>query len=127
MKKYWSELNLIILPPQETIEDNRKKYGQMTALLEKERAKQQLLDSTVTIDLDPTSTEANSLKDVLLSPESVAELIDKHKLSIRSAASEIGMSHSTLLRYINKEAKRSNKASMQKLQNWYDEKISIKK
>ena len=77
MKKYWSELNLIILPPQETIEDNRKKYGQMTALLEKERAKQQLLDSTVTIDIiSYLSTEANSLKDVLLSPESVAELID---------------------------------------------------
>ena len=50
-----------------------------------------------------------------LSPESVAELIDQCKLSIRSAAAEIGMSHSTLLRYINKEAKRPNKANMQKL------------
>lgn len=116
VNKYWGELNLIILPPQETIEDNRKKYGQ---ILEKERAKQQLLDTA--IDLEP----ATSLKDVPLSPESVAELIDKHKLSIRSAASEIGISHSTLLRYINKQAKRSNKASMQKLQDWYEEKRNM--
>lgn len=127
MKKYWSELNLIILPPQETIEDNHKKYGQMAALLEKESAKQQLLDSTVTIDLEPASSEAKSLKDIPLSPESIAEIIDKHKLSIRSIASEISMSHSTLLRYINKDAKQSNKASMQKLQDWYDEKISVQK
>ena len=120
VKKYWGELNLIILPPQETIEDNRQKYGQMAVLLEKERAKQHLLDATA--DVAPSIMEINPLKDLPLSPESVAEPIDQQKLSIRSAASEIGMSHSTLLRYINKEAKRSNKASMQKLQDWYEEK-----
>ena len=123
VKKYWGELNLIILPPQDTIEDNRKKYGQMAALLEKERAKQQLLSAAV--DLAPAVVESSPLQDVPLSPESVAELIDQHKLSIRSAAAEIGMSHSTLLRYLNKEAKRPNKASMNKLQNWYDERKNM--
>lgn len=123
VKKYWGELNLIILPPQDTIEDNRKKYGQMAALLEKERAKQQLLNAAV--DLAPSIVEPNPLQDVPLSPESVAELIDQHKLSIRAAAAEIGMSHSTLLRYLNNEAKRPNKASMKKLQNWYDERKNM--
>lgn len=123
VKKYWGELNLIILPPQETIENNRQKYGKMAALLEKERTKQQLLSSA--IDVASVVIDANPLKDVPLSPESVAELIDQCKLSIRSAAAEIGMSHSTLLRYINKEAKRPNKANMQKLQHWYDKKRNI--
>ena len=123
VKKYWGELNLIILPPQDTIEDNRKKYGQMAALLEKERAKQQLLSAAV--DLAPAVVEPNPLQDVPLSPESVAELIDQHKISIRSAAAEIGMSHSTLLRYLNNEAKRPNKASMNKLQYWYDERKNM--
>lgn len=123
VKKYWGELNLIILPPQDTIEDNRKKYGQMAALLEKERAKQQLLNAAV--DLAPAIVEPKPLQDVPLSPESVAELIDQHKLSIRSAAAEIGMSHSTLLRYLNNEAKRPNKASMNKLKNWYDERKNL--
>lgn len=118
VKKYWGELNLIILPPQDTIEGNRKKYGQMAALLEKERAKQQLLSAAV--DLAPSVVEPIPLQDVPLSPESVAELIDQQKLSIRTAAAEIGMSHSTLLRYLNNEAKRPNKASMKKLQHWYD-------
>lgn len=123
VKKYWGELNLIILPPQDTIEDNRKKYGQMAALLEKERAKQQLLNAAV--DLAPAIVEPNPLQDVPLSPESVAELIDHHKISIRSAAAEIGMSHSTLLRYLNNEAKRPNRASMNKLQHWYDERKNM--
>ena len=94
----------------------------MAALLEKERTKQQLLNSAV--DVASVVIDANPLKDMPLSPESVAELIDQCKLSIRSAAAEIGMSHSTLLRYINKEAKRPNKANMQKLQHWYEEKIN---
>ena len=123
VKKYWGELNLIILPPQDTIEGNRKKYGQMAALLEKERAKQQLLNAAV--DLAPSVVEPKPLQDGPLSPESVAELIDQHKLSIRTAASEIGMSHSTLLRYLNNEAKRPNKASMKKLQHWYDERKNM--
>lgn len=118
VKKYWDELNLIILPPQETIEDNRKKYGQMAALLEKERAKQQLLDATV--ELETVATTASSSKDIPLSPESLAELIDQLRLSIRSVAGEMSMSHSTLLRYINKEGKRYNKGSMGKIQGWYE-------
>lgn len=118
VKKYWGELNLIILPPQETIEDNRKKYGQMAALLEKERAKQQLLDATV--ELETVATTASPSKDIPLSPESLAELIDQLKLSIRSVAGEMSMSHSTLLRYINKEGKRYNKGSMDKIQDWYE-------
>lgn len=123
VKKYWGELNLIILPPQDTVEGNRKKYGQMAALLEKERAKQQLLSAAV--DLAPSVVEPNPLQEAPLSPESVAELIDQQKLSIRTAAAEIGMSHSTLLRYLNNEAKRPNRASMKKLQHWYDERRNM--
>ena len=125
LKKYWAELNLIILPPQETIEDNRQKYGQMTALIEKERTKQQLLNVSAPVNTTLTVTDNHPLKEVPLSPESITELIDICKLSIRSAAAEIGISHSTLLRYINKEAKRSNTESMQKLQDWYDEKTNL--
>ncbi|SOC21507.1 hypothetical protein SAMN05880501_1131, partial [Ureibacillus xyleni] len=124
VKKYWGELNLIILPPQETIEENKKKIGQMALLAQKQEAQQRFLENNHSDVSDEASgTSKSQVKPKTkqsLSPETLAEIIDREKLSIRGAAAEIGVSHSTLLRYLKNEMKRYNKASMAKMTAWYE-------
>jgi hypothetical protein len=64
-------------------------------------------------------------KEITLSPEAMKEMIDTLNVSIRQTATDIGISHSTLSRYIRKENKRQNKNNDQKMLNWLKEK-SIK-
>ena len=119
VKKYWGELNLIIMPPQETINENRKKIGQMNLIAE---AQQSLVNETIAEEIHATTPpkERAETPKGPLSPKNVSEIIEVKKLSIRAAAAEIGIAHSTLLRYLNSEMKRYNKASMAKLTAWYE-------
>ena len=119
VKKYWGELNLIIMPPQETITENRKKIGQMNLIAE---AQQSLVNETIAEEIHATTPpkERAETPKGPLSPKNVSEIIEVKKLSIRAAAAEIGIAHSTLLRYLNSEMKRYNKASMAKLTAWYE-------
>jgi len=117
VKKYWEELSLIIMPPQETINENRKKIGQMNLVIEAQSlTKESMVEGT-------HSTQ--SKKDVdtpnrPLSPEAVSEIMEMEKLSVRATAAEIGIAHSTLLRYLNNEMKRYNKNSMTRITAWYE-------
>ncbi|MCP1146790.1 hypothetical protein [Lysinibacillus endophyticus] len=126
VKKYWGELNLIILPPHETIEENKKKIDQMELLAQKQEAQQRLLENNHSdVDMSEAVSKTSNSKVIPktkqpLSPESLAEIIDREKLSIRGAAAEIGVSHSTLLRYLKNEMKRYNKASMAKMKAWLE-------
>lgn len=123
VRKYWSELSIIINPPKETIEINKQKFGHISDLIVKEKASELLLN-------DSNSSEYTKLEETpklnaktTLSPESVGLLIEELKLSIRGAAVEIGISHSTLIRYVSKEAKRSNKSVLTKLEEWFNNHI----
>lgn len=122
VKKYWGELNLIIMPPQETINENRKKIGQMNLIAEKQEAQQRLLNETMAEEIHSTTPPKESAETPKgpLSPQAISEIIEVEKLSVRAAAAEIGIAHSTLLRYLNNEMKRYNKASMAKLTVWYE-------
>ncbi|UDK94887.1 hypothetical protein EYB33_00630 (plasmid) [Lysinibacillus sphaericus] len=105
------ELSLIIMPPQETINENRKKIGQMNLMIEK----QQRLSNEMKLQANqlPTPpTERAEMPKGPLSPQAISEIIEVEKLSVRAAAAEIGIAHSTLLRYLNSEMKRYNKNSM---------------
>ncbi|MGA3674281.1 helix-turn-helix domain-containing protein [Lysinibacillus agricola] len=73
------------------------------------------------------SMSLNQNKPIEISPEYIADLIQQEKLSIRKAAMEMGLSHSTLLRYLNKQNKRYNKANIAKLEQWAEQKQQTKR
>lgn len=124
VKKYWAELNLVILPTKETIEENKKKIDKIALSTQKQEAQQRLLEPehlNITEESVKNSlSNANFKTNQPLSPETVAEIMEHKKLSIRRAAAEIGISHSTLLRYLNNEVKRFNKDSLAKINAWYE-------
>ncbi|GGB68918.1 helix-turn-helix domain-containing protein [Fictibacillus barbaricus] len=60
--------------------------------------------------------------DIKLTPSSIKQMIDSLGMSIRQSASEIGIAHTTLSRYIRGENKRQNKNNDEKMLNWLKEK-----
>lgn len=116
VKKYWGELNLIIMPSQETIYENRKKIDQSNLISHKIETQKRLLEKVKAEDATPDI----SIQQSSLTPQALSEIIENENLSVRTAASEIGISHNTLLRYLNKEMKRSTKSSMEKITAWYE-------
>lgn len=64
-------------------------------------------------------------QNITLDPETMKETIDSLGISIRQAASEIGIAHTTLSRYIRKESKRQNKNNDTKMLIWLKDKISV--
>ncbi|MBQ0140494.1 MAG: hypothetical protein KBT36_14515 [Kurthia sp.] len=119
VNKYWSELSLIIEPPQETIEINKKKISDVSDLLGKKQADEASRQAIRTAEYTQIQETPNLQITSKLSPENVGLLIEQLKLSIRRSAGEIGISHSTLIRYISNESKRSNKSVLEKLEKWF--------
>ena len=60
--------------------------------------------------------------EIKLSPESMSLMINRLNMSIRQAALEIGVAHTTLSRYLRKENKRQNNKNDVKMLNWLKEK-----
>lgn len=57
-------------------------------------------------------------EEITLSPESMLEMINHLNISIRQAAAEIGVAHTTLSRYLKRENKRQNSKNDEKMLNW---------
>ncbi|MER2129153.1 hypothetical protein [Solibacillus sp.] len=121
VRKYWSELSIMINPPKETIEINKQKFGNISDLIAKEEATELLLNDSISSEYMKLEETPKLHDNTPLSPESIGLLIEELKLSIRGAAAEIGISHSTLIRYVSNEAKRSNKSVLEKLEKWFKE------
>lgn len=119
VRKYWSELSIMINPPKETIEINKQKFRHISDLITKEKATELLLNDTSSSEYTKLEETPKLHANTPLSPESVGLLIEELKLSIRGAAAEIGISHSTLIRYVSNEAKRSNRSVLEKLEKWF--------
>jgi predicted DNA-binding protein (UPF0251 family) len=64
-----------------------------------------------TFDLD-------DIEEIKLSPESMEKMISHLNISIRQAATEIGVAHTTLSRYLKRENKRQNSKNDEKMLNW---------
>ncbi|WP_256242065.1 helix-turn-helix domain-containing protein [Bacillus sp. V3B] len=64
-------------------------------------------------------------EEIKLSPESMSEMINHLNMSIRQAAKEIGIAHTTLSRYLKKQNKRQNNKNDEKMLNWLKEKTLI--
>ena len=119
VRKYWSEMSIMIYPPKETIEINKQKFSHISNLISKEKTIELRLNSSSNSDYTKLEETPKLHVNTPLSPESVGLLIEELKLSIRGAAAEIGISHSTLIRYVSNEAKRSNKSVLEKLEKWF--------
>ena len=123
IQKYWGPLTLVIVPPDEIIAENLKKMtitGLSASTINEETTT--VIPTSITENLlEPTEQMSLAIDEpgpIDISPELIAELIEHEKLSIRKAATEMGLSHSTLLRYLNKQNKRYNKANISKLEQW---------
>ena len=123
VRKYWSEMSIMIYPPKETIEINKQKFGHISNLIAKEKTIELRLNDSSNSDYTKLEETPKLHVNTPLSPESVGLLIEELKLSIRGAAAEIGISHSTLIRYVSNEAKRTNKSVLEKLEKWFKKNV----
>lgn len=122
-RKFWSDLSIIINPPKETIEVNKQKFGHISDLIAKEKATELLLYEASSSEYTKLEVTPKLHANTHLSLESVGLLIEELKYSIRGAAAEIGISHSTLIRYVSNEVQRSNKSVLEKLDKWFKEHV----
>ncbi|MFB5285353.1 helix-turn-helix domain-containing protein [Peribacillus sp. Hz7] len=132
IQKYWGPLTVVIVPPDEIIAENLKKINietlaspavnELAATVVTPPIIEQLPGTSEQIAMD---LEENTL--IEISPEYIADLIEQEKLSIRKAAAEMGLSHSTLLRYLNRQNKRFNKRNISKLEHWAKQKQRTKR
>lgn len=134
IQNYWGNITVTILPPSEVIHENKRIKSGWT------------LQTTIKHPLDHNYNESPAIdaefidiKDVSvasgtseqeafvfeipenvmeLSPDNMRQRINELEYSIRKAAEEIGISHSTLSRYINNKIKRQNKDNDKKMIHW---------
>ncbi|WP_223882012.1 helix-turn-helix domain-containing protein [Niallia endozanthoxylica] len=69
--------------------------------------------------------DLDAKEEITLSPETMGETIQQLNMSIRQAAEEIGIAHTTLSRYLRKENKRQNNKNDEKMLNWLKGKTLI--
>lgn len=126
VQKYWSRLTVTIVPPEDIIFEHTKKvsFESLTPVLHAPVDDREMIEVEMEQPIEPpveseqVSFELPEREPVEISPELIAELIERDKLTIRKAAAEIGMAHSSLLRYLKKENKRANSKNQLKLETW---------
>ncbi|WP_338473398.1 hypothetical protein R4Z10_21370 (plasmid) [Niallia sp. XMNu-256] len=90
-----------------------KSQNKRTEKLDKELSTHQVEQQAFNLD---------EIEEIKLSPESMNDMIKHLDMSIRRAAEEIGVAHTTLSRYLRKENKRQNNKNDVKMLNWLKEK-----
>lgn len=126
VKNYWSQLSVTILPPDVVVLENRKQIPLPTNSDEKliEESTEEVIEAIFedvaepeqeSFDFDEVIEESAVM---LLTPETMRAKIDELGYSIRKAAEEMGMSHTTLSRYMNHKIKRHNKDNDKKMLQW---------
>ncbi|WP_242061845.1 helix-turn-helix domain-containing protein [Cytobacillus firmus] len=149
VKNYWSKLNILLTPPEFIIKENQRNFSipftayQQPEIFDKmnsftnadiptglpEASKE--IATTIEMPLPVQST--NSVQyvqqtfefaepEISLTPEAMKETLERCKLSIRQAAEEIGIAHTTLSRYLRRENKRPNKKNDEKMAKWLNSK-----
>ncbi|WP_282156347.1 helix-turn-helix transcriptional regulator [Cytobacillus gottheilii] len=135
---YWTKLLVQIVPPDPIIKENKKKLQLNSPEIEDEvidriqtlsdfnwqvqANEKSLYDYKVDNEININTPSTEEVEEITLSPESMKETLEKYNISIRQAAEEIGMSHTTLSRYLRKESKRQNKKNDEKMLRWLIEK-----
>ncbi|MCM3655393.1 hypothetical protein [Metabacillus litoralis] len=78
-------------------------------------------EQTKTLKIEQQAFNLDVKEDIKLSPESMKDMINRLNMSIRKTAEEIGISHTTLSRYLRKENKRQNNKNDEKMLKWLEE------
>ncbi|MBH0175709.1 hypothetical protein IHV09_19230 [Fictibacillus sp. 23RED33] len=143
---YWSKINVLILPNDSVVKENQKNLLSSSAVSYDEKIIAQATtmndgyslsipynspwktvqkETAVTVDysnLVKGNVSFTKTQEIILSPETMKNMIDSLNVSIRQTASEIGIAHTTLSRYLRGENKRQNKNNDEKMLNWLKEK-----
>ncbi|WP_010289896.1 hypothetical protein [Kurthia massiliensis] len=126
VKNYWSQMSVTIMPPDIVVYENKKRIP-LPHMQHDEAApniEEDIVDAVFeevaqpeqeAFDLEDVETEVVEEVEVTLTPETMRAKIDTLGLSIRKAAEEMGMSHTTLSRYMNHKIKRHNKDNDKKM------------
>lgn len=114
---YWSQLKVIISPPQRIIEyfENLDKF-----FVNYEKAKElgrNLAENLVEV-IDYTPMPLERPRKLIVTPELVSSIRKERGLSITKAAKEIGISHSSLSRYENGKIRHLNVENEEKVRQW---------
>lgn len=133
IQSYWSQLNVVITPPAAVLLENKKKIALPNEPIMKENTsveKRALIKQhTVNVEYKEVLVEKTEQTEFVfevpqkvqeLTPEVMREKIDELGYSIRKAAEEIGISHTTLSRYMARKIKRHNKDNDQKMMLWLE-------
>lgn len=135
VQNYWGNITVTIMPPSEVVDENKRlRNGNALPASVQSTLKHITKDTVVSdagfIDIKEVALSSGATKQeafvfdipvnptVELSPETIKQRINSLGYSVRKAADEIGISHSTLSRYINKKTKRQNKDNDQKMMDW---------
>lgn len=131
IQNYWSQISVQITPPSVVLLENKKKISlpneplAESAPTETKPSTNELIETGYT-EVIVEKTEQTEF--VFESPKKVQELtpeimrakIDELGYSIRKAAEEIGISHTTLSRYMARKIKRQNLDNDQKMIHWLE-------
>jgi hypothetical protein len=124
----------IIARMQQLTQDNQlvpyqEEKAQTWELVQKETASsiQVKQDPIILNEPEQQLFDFNRTLDIKLSPDAMRKMIDSLGMSIRQTASEIGIAHTTLSRYIRGENKRQNKNNDEKMLDWLKNKKALRK
>ncbi|WP_144505646.1 helix-turn-helix domain-containing protein [Bacillus mycoides] len=129
-KDYWTNLSIIILPPEELIKSMYNLPKKKT--LEIENNNEIIIEySEETKDITDMSQITVSKEPDIFDEEAVREKILKKRnvdnISIRELAKEIKVSAPTLSRFCNKQTKRLSTNAVDKLSKWYERQEILEK
>lgn len=131
IQNYWSQISVQITPPSVVLLENKKKISLPNAPLAESAPAETKPSTNEPIEAEYTEViveKTEQTEFVFETPKKVQELtpeimrakIDELGYSIRKAAEEIGISHTTLSRYMARKIKRHNKDNDQKMMMWLE-------
>ena len=126
IQNYWSQLSVMITPPTIVMLENKKKIALPNAPIE---TIMHTNHEPLTTEYEEVIVEKTEQREFIfeapkkvqeLTPEIMRAKIDELGYSIRKAAEEIGISHTTLSRYLARKIKRHNQDNDQKMILWLE-------
>lgn len=131
IQNYWSQISVQITPPSVVLLENKKKISLPNAPLAESAPTETKPSTNEPIEAEYTEViveKTEQTEFVFETPKKVQELtpeimrakIDELGYSIRKAAEEIGISHTTLSRYMARKIKRQNLDNDKKMIHWLE-------
>lgn len=131
IQNYWSQISVQITPPPVVLVENKKKLSLPNALLlenapvETTPSRNDVVEAAYTEIVVEKTAQTEFVfeapkKGQELTPEIMRAKLDELGYSIRKAAEEIGISHTTLSRYMARKIKRQNRDNDQKMLLWLE-------